>query len=338
MNKTGVLLVNIGTPDSPTEADVKIYLKEFLNDPEVIDIGAIKRYFLVNWLIVPFRAKASAKLYKEIWTPEGSPLLIHSNNVKNKLQGALGDNYIVGLGMCYRNPNIRDTIAEFTKQKVDKIIVVPMYPQYAVSSTGASIVNVKNAIKAQNVKAELVFIDQFYDRTDFQEALLAKAKQHDLTKYDYFVFSFHGIPERQITKMDKSGCCNFSKECCSSITEKKKHCYRATCHQTARTLSEQLGIPAEKYSITFQSRLGRDPWIRPYTDFEFEDLGKKGIKKVLAFSPAFIADCLETVYEIGTEIDELFKENGGGDVTLVESLNDSDKWIDVLKNMVIEKS
>ncbi|NQY68628.1 MAG: ferrochelatase, partial [Flavobacteriales bacterium] len=317
---------------------VKQYLKEFLNDPEVMDIGAIKRYFIVNWLIIPFRAKESAKLYKEIWTKEGSPLLIHSNNVKDKLQDVLGDNYIVSLGMCYCNPNLRDSISDFVDQDVEKIIVVPMYPQYAFSSTGASITNVKNAIKKQLVKAEVTYIDQFYDRPDFQEALLEKAKQYDISIYDHFVFSFHGIPERQVKNLDKAGTCQFNKECCSSINKNNHHCYRATCHQTARTLAEQLEIPENKYSITFQSRLGKDPWIKPYTDFEFEALGKKGVENVLAFSPAFVADCLETVYEIGTEIDELFKENGGGDVKLVESLNDDDKWINVLKNMVTENS
>jgi ferrochelatase len=338
--KKGVLLVNLGSPDSPSVKDVRKYLTQFLNDPFVIDINPVARFFLVNFIIVPFRAAKSAKLYEQIWTSEGSPLITHSQKQKELLQKSLGSEYIVELGMRYQCPSIGSAFKKLVDQKTDSIIVIPLYPHWASSSTESSIVEIKKIAKKLKY-TKLTFIEKFYDNEDYLCALADVAGKY-LTpnpsppgegNWDYFVFSYHGLPERQITKIYPDYC-KINESCCAVISEKNKHCYRAACYFTTRELVKRLGIPEGKYTSSFQSRLD-DKWLKPYSDKVIEQLAKEGKKKILVFSPAFVADCLETIYEIGTEYDHIFKQHGGEKIQLVESLNENPKWIEALKKMIV---
>ncbi|HEU4719446.1 MAG TPA: ferrochelatase [Bacteroidia bacterium] len=335
--KTGILLINLGTPDSPSTRDVRKYLREFLMDPEVIDINPVARWLLVNLIIAPFRAPKSAKLYEKIWTKEGSPLLIYGNALTQKLQHSLGEDYVVKLAMRYRNPSIRNVLREMMKENVEKIIAVPLYPQYASSSTGSTITRLEKEIAAQKITVPVKIISRFHQRREYIDAVAAGAGSFDLSQYDHVLFSFHGVPERHITKTDAklgNGKCYFG-NCCDTIHAGNEFCYRANCLATAHDVARKLSLSPEKYTISFQSRLGRTPWIRPYSDEIIAELAQKGKKKILAFSPAFVADCLETIYEIGVEYDELFRRNGGEKVQLVPSLNADDSWVAALQKIIL---
>ena len=334
--KKGVLLINLGTPKSPAKKDVKRYLKQFLNDPRVIDINPISRFILVNGIIVPFRAGKSAKLYEKIWTKEGSPLLIHGFNLQKKLQKELGDEYVVEFGMRYQEPSITVAIERLKTANINSLTVIPLYPQYATSSTTSSIEETKRVLKKWSSAPPVKFIQNFFDDKGFINAFVDSAKKYNLNDYDYFIFSYHGLPERQITKASfefSDGSCKLN-SCCNVITDKNRLCYRANCFATTRELVKQLNIPEGKYQSTFQSRLD-DKWLKPYSDKVIEELGNKGVKKILVFSPAFVADCLETLYEVGTEYNEIFKTHGGESVTLVKSLNDNDVWVEALKKIIL---
>lgn len=337
--KTGILLLNLGTPDSPSVSDVRKYLREFLMDPKVIDINPIGRWFLINGIIVPLRGPKSAKLYESIWTKEGSPLLFHGVKLKEKLAQSLGADYHVAFGMRYQSPSLKNALIELRDAKVDRIIALPLYPQYSSAATGSTI----DAINAEKKKIaglpEIKIIDRFHHLDGYLNAVAETASAFDYRDYDHVMFSFHGVPERQITKTSVEfgdGKCSFG-NCCDVITKENQYCYRANCIQTALALAKRLNIPKEKYTICFQSRLGRTPWLKPFSDQVIIDLAKEGKKKILAFSPAFVADCLETIHEIGVEYDELFREHGGEKVQLVPSLNSSDKWVEGLKAILTEQ-
>jgi ferrochelatase len=335
--KTGILLINLGTPDSPSTGDVRKYLREFLSDPEVIDINPTGRWLLVNLIIAPFRAPKSAKLYSEIWTKEGSPLLLYGIELKNKVQQALGESFVVELGMRYQSPSLESAFQKLIASGVDRIVALPLYPQYASSTTGSTIAAIhETCTKLHWDKSKLHIIERFHHLDSYKQALIKTAANYDHKNYDHVIFSFHGVPQRHITKTDQklgSGQCKFG-SCCETINEGNKYCYRANCIVTANDLAAALAIPKEKYTISFQSRLGRDPWVQPYSDQTIIELGKSGKKKLLVFSPAFVADCLETIHEIGVEYDELFQEHGGEKVTLVPSLNAEDFWVDAVVTIV----
>ncbi|HXC05869.1 MAG TPA: ferrochelatase [Bacteroidia bacterium] len=337
--KTGVLLINLGTPDSPSTKDVRKYLTEFLNDPRVIDINPIGRFLLVNGIIVPFRAPKSAKLYQHIWTKEGSPLLIYGNKVKKSLQEALGNEFVVDLGMRYGKPTIAEALDRLRKAQVSRIILIPLYPQYASSSTGSSVEKALGLIKGWEVTPSLEIISYFYNQPKFLDAWVEVARKYNMADYDHVLFSYHGLPERHINKSSEhygGGMCNLG-SCCDEIKPGNLYCYRASCLATTRALVQRLGIPEGKYTSSFQSRLN-DKWIKPYSDKVLEEKAKAGVKRILVFSPAFVADCLETLYEIGTEYNELFRKHGGEKVQLVESLNEHPLWIAALKEMVLGKA
>lgn len=334
--KKAVLLINLGTPDSPSVSDVRKYLTQFLNDARVIDISAAGRFMLVNGIIVPFRSPKSAKLYQNIWTPNGSPLTIHTKNLAEKVQKALGSDYLVDWAMRYQNPSIKKVLNKLREQKPSEITFIPLYPQYASSSTGSTVEYILKELATWEVIPSIKIINKFYDNPHYIKALVKSAEGYDLNAYDHILFSYHGLPERQIKKAaahygDNS--CHFG-NCCDAITEKNQYCYRANCMETTRQLVKQLNIPQGKYTSTFQSRLD-DKWLKPYSDKVIADLAKAGAKKILVFSPAFVADCLETIYEIGTEYNEIFKEHGGESVTLVKSLNDNDYWVEALKEIIL---
>ena len=333
--KEAILLINLGTPDNPSPSKVRKYLTQFLNDKRVIDINPIGRFILVNLIIVPFRSFKSSKLYQHIWTKEGSPLLVNSVELKSKLQQHVGDNYLVELGMRYQQPSIKNALEALRKKQVSKIHVLPLYPQYASSSTGSTIEEVLKQIKNWEVIPSLHIISKFYDHPKFIEALLVEAKKHEVSTFDHVIFSYHGLPERQILKGSAhygSNSCQLG-TCCNSITTNNQFCYRANCFETTRQLVKQLGLSDGSYTTTFQSRLD-NAWLKPYSDKVIEELAKSGKKRILVFSPAFVADCLETIYEIGTEYNEIFKEHGGEKIVLVNSLNANEMWVKAIHDII----
>lgn len=330
----GVLIVNLGTPNSPEVKDVRAYLREFLMDERVIDIPFISRWLLVNVIIATFRSPESAKIYKKVWTDEGSPLLVHGLRLEELLQETLGSEYIVSLGMRYQSPSIKTALKAFENKGIDELIVIPLFPQYASASTGSVAQKVMEEIKDDLVIPTVRIVEKFFDHPTFIDALAAIGKSQMQDKeYDHYVFSYHGLPERQILKSAVDGCCKLG-DCCNSYHSKNAYCYRAQCFATTRLLTKELGIPEDKYSICFQSRLGKEPWIQPYIDDTVDDILSRGAKKVLAFSPAFVSDCLETTIEIGEEYQESFIEKGGEEWDLVKSLNDHPIWVQALKELV----
>ena len=332
MSKTGVLLINLGTPDSPLVSDVRSYLSQFLNDPRVIDIPWLLRKMLVNLIIVPFRAPKSAKIYQKLWTSNGSPLLYHSRKAQSLLQAELGEQYDVHLAMRYKNPSIPEVMEEMRKKNYKKIVVLPMFPQYASASTGSALDEVMRVFRTWWVIPEVEIISQYYDHPLFIEAFLERGRKYQPDSYDHVLFSYHGLPERHVDKAHPNGTCAGS-NCEHEVNEDNKYCYKATCYATTRLLVEKLQIPKEKYTVSFQSRLD-EKWIKPFSDVVVKQCAEKGMKRILVFSPAFTADCLETIIEIGDEYQEIFKEYGGDKVQLVESLNDHPLWIKCLKDLV----
>jgi ferrochelatase len=330
----GVLLINLGTPNSPSVKDVRKYLFEFLNDPRVIDITAIARFFLVNFIIVPFRAPKSAKIYKEMWTENGSPILFYGESVKRKLQEELGDNYKVELAMRYQNPRLDDVLARMEKHNYEKIIIIPLFPQYASASSGSAIEKVMKIIKRWWIIPEIKIISQFYDDEGYLDTIVEQAEKYNIDDFDHILFSYHGLPIRQVDRVYKDGRLCEEHNCETEISPDNKYCYKATCFATTRLLAERLNIPKENYTVCFQSRLTKK-WLKPFSDKVIIEQAKKGAKKLLVFSPAFVADCLETTIEIGTEYQKLFKEHSGDKIQLVESLNDQPRWITALKEMVL---
>lgn len=333
--RIGVLLVNTGTPDSPQVPDVRKYLREFLMDKRVIDIPYAQRFALINGIIAPFRAPKSAKIYQQLWTDRGSPLLCHAQDVTKLLQQALGSDYHVTFAMRYQSPSMDSALAELKEKVLEELIIVPLFPQYASASTGSVHDKVMEVVRTWEVIPDMRFISTFCNDARFIAAWAEVAKPYmEQDNWDHYVFSYHGLPERQILKASAKNYCQLNNKCCSSYHRLNKFCYRAQCFETSRQLAAALGIPEKKYTVSFQSRLGKDPWVKPYTDEILEELPGKGIKKVLAFSPAFVADCLETTIEVGHEFKEAFLAAGGEKWTLVESLNTHPAWIDTLRHLV----
>ena len=335
MIKIAVLLVNLGTPDSPNFNDVIKYLFEFLNDERVIDIPSLLRFLLVNFIIVPFRAPNSAKLYKKLWKDDGSPLLSYSISLKDKLQNTLGNDFDVYLGMRYQNPSLKDVLSKIKEQNYKRLIVLPLFPQYSSATTGSVYQKVMEIIKSWWVIPELIFINEFYDNEGFISAFVEVGKKYPLNEYDHILFNYHGLPNRQVDKSHTDRRSYKSCECEKSYKPEFKYCYKASCYQTTRLLAKSLQISEDKYTVCFQSRLDKE-WLEPFSDEVLINLAKNGAKKVLVFSPAFVADCLETLIEIGYEYQKIFSENGGETVQLVESLNDRPLWIEALKNIILK--
>ncbi len=330
--KTAVLLVNLGTPDSPKPKDVYKYLIEFLTDGRVIDKPWIFRQLLVRGLIVPTRYKQSAKSYKEIWSDDGSPLMHYSKKTKTLLQESLGNDYIVELAMRYQNPSIDEALTRIQLLKPEHLIVVPLFPQYASATTGSVHQKVLEIISKYEVVPKLTLVNNFATNIKYIEAVSDIAKTYDLDKYDHFLFSFHGLPKRHLVKANAT-CLSYG-ECCKRPCEKIEGCYASMCHSTAHLIANKLKMDASKFSISYQSRLGRDPWIEPFTIDRIRELNAKGNKKILVFCPSFVADCLETIYEIGIEYADEFKKDGGEVLDYVTSLNDHPKWIEALHDIV----
>lgn len=336
MKKKGVLLLNLGTPDSPKVPDVRKYLREFLMDEKVIDIPFIPRWLLVNLIIAPFRGPKSAKEYEKVWTPKGSPLLFHTVDLTEKVAKLLGDQYFVRFAMRYQTPSTASVLEEFRKEGIEEIKVIPLYPQYAEATTGSTIDEVNRIVSKWDKKPKLDYVKQFYDNPKLIDVIASKAKVWmEKTEYDHYLFSFHGLPERQIKKSSVNNYCQLSEKCCSKICTANKYCYRSNCYATTRAIAQKLELSEDQYSICFQSRLGKEEWIKPYAEDTLKRLAKEGKKKVLAFSPAFVADCLETTVEVGQEYKEEFLEEGGEQWDLVESLNSDDLWAECVVELAI---
>ena len=335
MTKKGVLLINLGTPKSPSVKDVGEFLFEFLNDDRVIDIPWLLRKILVNMIIVPFRMFSSAKEYKKLWTAKGSPLKYHSDKLFKEVQKKLPESYSVHLAMRYQKPSIKKVLEEMKKEQYDEIIVMPLYPQYASSSSGTAIQEVMKYISKWWAIPKLTFISEFHEDEGYLESILERAKEFDLTEYDHILFSFHGLPTRHISKLNIKDCSSNTCECKIN----NRYCYKSNCVSTTKILADKMKLDSSKYSICFQSRLD-NKWLTPFADKEVIKLAKSGAKKILIFSPAFVADCLETTIEIGEEFKDLFIENGGTKLDLVPSLNSEKRWVkavsDLIKKQVID--
>ena len=332
MDQTAVILVNVGTPDSPSVADVRRYLFQFLNDRRVIDLPWLLQKILVNLIIVPFRAPKSANLYQKLWDEKGSPLLYYSEQVAEKLQLRMGGNYRIYNTMRYGNPSLEKALKQIENQNFKKIIVLPLFPQYASATTGSVSEFIMEKISHWNAIPELRFINHFHDHPAFVDAFVSQAASYQVTKWDHVIFSFHGLPLRQLSKVHPEIDCTECL-CKTQSIEEGKFCYQAACYETARLIAGKISLTTSDYSVSFQSRLTKN-WMIPFTDVVLVKKAKEGIKKILIFAPAFVADCLETKVEIGDEYKLLFKKHGGEDLQLVESLNDHDCWIEGLNQII----
>lgn len=333
--KTGVLLIQLGTPDSPSKRDVARYLREFLMDPRVIDIPYFSRLLLVKGIIAPFRAPKSAKIYQELWDMSNgiSPLLSYTEKVVELVQARFGaENVTVEMAMRYQNPSMESVLERMRKANYDQLIIIPLFPQYASASTGSAIDKAMEIIRKWWVIPEIKMIAQFYDHEGYIDSIVERAKEFDLATYDKIMFSYHGLPERQVDKVYDDGLCS-DQPCESEVNDHNKFCYKATCYATTRLIAAKLGLNETQYTVSFQSRLDKK-WIQPFSDKIIEQWGKEGAKRVLAFSPAFVADCLETLIEIGGEYQEIFEANGGEKVQLVPSSNDHPRFIDCLEDLI----
>jgi ferrochelatase len=339
MKKTGVLLIQLGTPDSPKTRDVRKYLTEFLNDPRVIDIPWIARKILVNGIIVPFRAPKSAKIYKELWDLSAgvSPLMTHTKHVQSLLQESFQNDHVtVEMAMRYQNPSMESVLERMHHANYDQLIILPLFPQYASASTGSAVEKAMDIIRKWWVIPEIKIINQFYDNEGYIDSIVDNAQSFNLSEYDHILFSYHGLPERQVDKVyDGTDLCS-DQPCESEINEANKFCYKATSFATTRLIAEKIGLKEDQYTVCFQSRLDKK-WLTPFSDKVVEEWGKKGAKKLLVFSPAFVADCLETLIEIGEEYQEIFEEHGGEKVQLVPSSNCHPLFVKGLEKLIREK-
>jgi protoporphyrin/coproporphyrin ferrochelatase len=328
----GVLLVNLGSPDSPSVPSVRRYLNEFLMDKRVIDVPWLMRRFIVGMILIN-RPKESAHAYEKIWTKDGSPLVVTSQNVHGKLQKRL--KVPVELAMRYQNPSIRSALRKLAGQGIDELLLIPLFPHYAMSSYETAVERVKEVARSIAPKMQIEVQPPFFKDPDYIAALVMSANEYLKNDYDYLLFSFHGVPERQIKKSDPtSGHCLTEENCCEISNPAHSTCYRAQCFQTTTAFAQHAGVPPDKYSVSFQSRLGKDPWLKPYTDFELERLARQGIKKLLIICPAFVSDCLETLEEIRIRGRDTFLQAGGKELLQIPCLNEHPLWIETLERMV----
>jgi len=326
----GVLLVNLGSPDSPSPKDVKPYLDEFLMDERVIDMPYWKRNIIVRGIILQTRPKKSAEAYKKIWWKEGSPLVVISQRFHKKVQQKT--NIPIALGMRYGSMSIKDGLQELKEQGVDDVLLVPLYPQYAMSSFETVVVKAMEDKEKYFPNIKITTLSAFYNKEDYIKVLADSIKESLSTfEYDHILFSYHGIPERHIKKSDPTKFhCKIDASCCSINSVAHHTCYRHQCYVVTKKVKALLGLKEDEVSVSFQSRLLKDPWLKPYTDFEFERLAKEGVKKLAVVTPAFVSDCLETLEEIAMEGKEQFEEAGGEDYKHIPCLNDNDAWVDVM--------
>ncbi len=334
----GLILLNLGTPDQAHPQQVKAYLKEFLMDPLVLDMNAFLRWILVNCLILPRRSVSSATAYQKVWTIRGSPLLFHLRDLAEKVQSDLGSSWRVKPAMRYGTPSVSSVWKEFRNEGINEVLVFPLYPQYSLAATESSIQKCRLQAKVDHPEARLSFVDPFYNHDLFIKSFVSTMRENlkDFS-YDYLLFSFHGLPERHVKKTDKTGShCLEKIDCCSQLSNDNRDCYRAQCFASALLMAQSLGLKAEQYSVCFQSRLGRTPWIQPFTDHFYRELPKKGVRRLAVVCPSFVADCLETLEEVQIRGQEEFVQNGGVELRLVPSLNSSLLWVNAVTQIVTQ--
>ena len=334
--KTGVILMNLGSPDSTEVKDVRRYLKQFLMDERVIDVPFLARYILINGIIVPFRAPKSAKAYKTIWTKEGSPLVV----LTKQLQGALQQQVSVPVevSMRYGNPTMQSAFDKLLNEHpdLDEVLAIPLYPHYAMSSFETAVEYAREVHTENKYPFKLTFLEPFYKESGYIHALAENIRPYLTHTHDHILFSYHGIPGRHVRKSDTTGChCMKVENCCEVESPAHSTCYRHQVFTTTRLVMEELGVPRERYSIAFQSRLGKG-WLQPFTDKRLEEMPKEGIKKLLILCPAFVSDCLETLEEIDERGKESFMEAGGETYTMIPCLNTNPLWVNVLSGWVNE--
>ncbi|MEJ6590164.1 MAG: ferrochelatase [Crocinitomicaceae bacterium] len=336
MKRTCVLLIQLGTPDSPSTRDVRRYLSEFLNDPRVIDLPYLVRKILVNGIIVPFRAPKSAKIYKELFDLSNgeSPLLTHTQSLTSLLQDRFKETDVhVEFAMRYQNPSMDSVMERIRKENFDHIILLPLFPQYASASSGSAIEKGLNILRKWWVIPKVSVINEFWREEGYINSIIERSKAFNLSEFDHVLFSYHGLPNRHVDKVYEGSDLCSDQPCEIELNEKNKFCYKATAYATTRLIAEKLQLKESDYTVCFQSRLDKK-WLTPFSDKVVEDWAKKGAKKLLVFSPAFVADCLETTIEIGSEYQEIFEENGGETVSLVPSSNDHPEFINCLENLI----
>lgn len=325
-----ILLVNLGSPDSPSVPDVRRYLNEFLMDGRVIDVAWPIRRFVVGMILIK-RPHESGEAYEKIWTKDGSPLVVSSRNVQKLLQARVS--VPVELAMRYQNPSIESAVKKLADKGVTETLLIPLFPHYAMSSYETAVVRVEEVAKKLAPQMKLTVQPPYYDHPDYIEALVASAKDY-LKDYDHLLFSYHGIPERHLHKSDPTGChCLKVENCCEVASPAHATCYRAQCFATTREFVRLAGVPKEKYSVSFQSRLGKDPWLKPYTDYELARLPNEGKKRMLVICPAFVSDCLETIEEIGMRGCEEFMAGNGKEFTRIPCMNEHPAWVAALEKM-----
>jgi ferrochelatase len=331
--KTALLLINVGTPDSPEKGDVRRYLKQFLSDPRVIDIPAAARWLLLRLVILPLRPRRSARAYAKIWTVNGSPLLAHGRELAHKVQERFADDDIsVELAMRYGNPSIASALDRLRERGVTHIVALPLYPHYSSATTGSSVEALWRAASPLWNTPYLQIVPAFYDHPAFVGAFARVVRPTiERANAEKVLFSYHGLPERQCRKSDASGKhCLVQPDCCSTVGPVNTNCYRAQCFASTRSLGDQLGIPEEQRVTSFQSRLGRTKWIQPYTDGTLADLAAQGVKRIAVLTPSFVADCLETIEEIGIRARQTWHSLGGEHLELAPCPNSHDAWADAI--------
>lgn len=333
---TGILFINLGTPNAPNRKSIKTYLREFLSDPRVIDIPALFRFFLVNGLIVPFRSSKTTHAYQAIWTPQGSPLLHLSQLLCDGVQKKLGANYHVALGMRYGQPGIAQALKSLQDKQCDPIIVLPLFPHYASATTGSALEVVFKLLSQETVVPTLKTINDFYAHPVFinSYSVLIKQSMQDFNA-DHTIFSYHGLPMRQVQKSEPKNISCVGNTPCPNITANNRYCYRAQCFTTSRLLAQSLGFADAQYSVAFQSRLGKLPWTGPYIDLLLPQLRAQGIKRLAIATPTFVVDCLETLEEIDIRLRAQWLALGGEAFHRVPCLNEH--AIDAMTNIILEQ-
>ena len=333
---TAVLMINLGTPVAPNTTEVRTYLRELLSSDRVLDINPFLRWLLLNIFILPFRPKKTAKAYKKIWLEEGSPLMVYSQKLKKSLTEQFAtENIIVELAMQCGEPSIKNALDRLRAKQYSRILVLPMYPQYASSTFGGAIEDLYREIINDWNMPQLQIVPPFFSDSLFIEAWAKVGLPYLDHNHDHVLFSFHGLPIRHLKKSDISGnWCKNNKECCLILTNQNKYCYSAHCHETSKLIAEKLNLDKEKWSVSFQSRFGREEWVKPYTEQHLKELAQRGIKRVVVFCPSFVSDCLETLEEIGIQAAENFQKCGGEELLLVPSLNDHPEWIKSISSII----
>jgi len=333
--RVGVLLINTGSTDAPRAPETRVYLKQFLSDPRVLDINPVVRWLLLNLVILRTRPKASAHAYSQVWTDKGSPLIEVSNELKNAMKSRM-PRVEFAIGMRYGNPSIEVGFDELLAKGVDRVIVAPLFPQYSSAANGSALELVYAiAGKRWNVPPISVLPPCYADPSFIDAWAAVVAPYLESFKPDLLLMSYHGLPERQVKKSDKTGAhCLANASCCDAVVDANQHCYRAQCYATSRLLAARLGLAPEQYTVSFQSRLGRDPWIEPHTDVVIPALPKKGVKRLAVVCPAFTADCLETLEEIAMRAKSDFFTAGGGAFQFVPCLNAHPAWVEALAGML----